>query len=51
MKGDKVYLFVYVIMFMDSILLTRSTFFVSIHPITWGLALYFLAKGPVKRKL
>ena len=43
-KGNLVYLFIYAIMFMDCIILTRSTYLTSIRPITWGLVLYILSK-------
>ena len=43
-KGNLVCLFIYAMMFMDCIILTRSTYLTSTRPITWGLALYVLAK-------
>lgn len=47
-KGNSIYIFIYAMLFMDCIILTRSAFFTSIRPIIWGLFLYFLAKSSIK---
>lgn len=49
-KGDMLCFFVYAMMFMDCIILTRSTLFTSIRPILWGLALYYISKISVNSK-
>lgn len=51
MKGDMLCFFIYSMMFMDCIILTRSTFFTSIRPILWGLALYYISRISVNSKL
>lgn len=49
-KGDMLYWFIYAMMFMDSIILTRSTYLTSVRPIMWGLALYYFAKKRIVYK-
>lgn len=49
-NGNLVYLFIYAMMFMDCIILTRSAYLTSIRPITWGLALYALSKISVNSR-
>ena len=49
-KGDALYWFIYAMMFMDSIILTRSTYLTSMRPIMWGLALYYFAKKRIVHK-
>lgn len=44
MRGDMRYLFIYALIFMDCIILTRSTYLTSIRPITWGMVLYLLPR-------
>lgn len=43
-KGDMLYLFIYAMLLMDCIILTRSTYLTSIRPLAWGIALYYFAK-------
>ena len=49
-RGDMLYMFIYAMMFMDSIILTRSTYLTSIRSVMWGLALYYFAKKRIVYK-
>ena len=50
MNGDMLSLFIYAMLFMDCIILTRSTFLTSIRPILWGLALYYFSRISINLK-
>lgn len=49
-RGDMLYMFIYAMMFMDSIILTRASYLTSVRSIMWGLALYYFAKKRIVYK-